>query len=71
MLLNNNNNTKLFFYQHFFPIVPTERRIMMDHVKHESLRSAESERGSSGSNDITRITIIFIPAKRHVLFREQ
>ena len=40
---------------HFFPTVLTEGRIMMDHVKHESVRSAESERVSSGGGDKTRI----------------
>ena len=56
---------------HFFPIVPTEGRIMMDHVKHESFRRAESQRDSSGDSDKTRIPIICILTKRNVLFREQ
>ena len=56
---------------HFFPIVPIEGRIMMDHVTHESFRRAESERDSSGDSDTTRIPIICILANRTVLFREQ
>jgi len=44
---------------------------MMDHVKHESLRSTESERDRSGGSDKTRIPIICFLAKRNVLFREE
>jgi hypothetical protein len=60
-----------FYTKHVFPIVPTEGRIMMDHVKYESLRSAESERDISGSSDKTRIPIICILAKCNVSFRAQ
>jgi hypothetical protein len=70
-MLLNNNNTNLFYTMNFFPTVPTEGRIMIDHVKHESLRSAESESDSYGGSDKTHIPIICILAKRNVLFREQ
>lgn len=44
---------------------------MMDHVKHESLRSAGSETDNSGGSDKTRIRIICIIAKGEVSFRAQ
>jgi hypothetical protein len=44
---------------------------MMDHVKHQSLRSAESERDSSVGSDKTRLYKINILAKRNLLFGEK